>query len=79
MINFRNFLLSSGFTYMGVLCTDVSLSPEIIELLKLIISGIFGLLSTLLINWIARKTGKTKKEIQKILKENEVKKFSKNS
>ena len=70
MENIKNFFLSSILTYTGLYCSEVVLSPEIIELLKIIISGIFGLLSTWLIAWIQKKYKVTKSEASDILEKN---------
>lgn len=70
MEHLKNFFLSTFFTYTGLIASDVVLSPEIIELLKIIISGIFGLLSTWLIAWIQKKYKVSKEEAKEILNKN---------
>lgn len=70
MENIKNFFLSSILTYIGLYCSEVVLSPEIIELLKIIISGIFGLLSTWLIAFIQKKYKVSKGEAREILNKN---------
>lgn len=70
MENIKNFFLSSILTYTGLYCSEVVLSPEILELLKIIVSGLFGLLSTWLIAWVQKKYKVSKEEAREILNKN---------
>lgn len=77
MESIKNFSVASIITYIGLLCSDSTLSPDVIELLKVLISGVFGLLSSFLISLLSKKMNKDKKTIKKIIDDNKENQFNK--
>ena len=60
MNNYINFLLGSALTYIGLLASNSqnsinALPPEAWELFKIIVSGVFGILTTIVLNYFKKR------------------------
>jgi len=85
MKNYINFLFSSFTTYFGIYFADINLSipvlpPDVWELIKIVISGLFGLLTTIIINYLKKrwkiKDSEWAEIDSKVKDENQIKKKS---